>query len=289
MNNLSDDELGRKYLLYLRDMSRKLIYSSSSSTAGNYSSILILNRRTNDELIYSRITDWNLDILRRKEKGGYKLEAEQLAKGNGIFCAIGIVSGVVWSSKRKAPKLISAPLVYGQIQFESSGESQINEWLINYDLATELLHDRDDGSTEDFFSLESSGLAPAEVVRDLQDRLDLIDLENINQVKEISNDYLNFLVDSLRIDISNSPSPLISAKKAFNLKETIDEKFRLINKQKENLTDKEKKLIMEECENLSCLTFVSDDWIFSAPVPEGLNTYSALQDLSRILSMEEAC
>ena len=71
MNNLSDDELGRKYLLYLRDMSRKLIYSSSSSTAGNYSSILILNRRTNDELIYSRITDWNLDILRRKEKGGY--------------------------------------------------------------------------------------------------------------------------------------------------------------------------------------------------------------------------
>ena len=288
MNKLSDDELGRNYLLYLRDMSRKLIYSSSSSTAGNYSSILILNRRKNDELIYSRITDWNLDLLRRKEKGGYKLEADQLAKGNGIFCAIGIVSGVVWSSKRKAPKLISAPLVYGQIQFESSGESQINEWIINYDLATDLLYDKDEENSDDFFNLESFGLSPAEAIRDLQDKLDLIDIDEINQVKEISNNYLDFLIDSLSIDISSSPSPLISAKKAVNLKEIIDEKYKLINKEKANLTENEKKLIMEECENLSGLTFVKDDWIFSAPVPEGLNTYSALQDLSRILSLEEA-
>ena len=115
-----------------------------------------------------------------------------------------------------------------------------------------------------------------------------IDIDEINQVKEISNNYLDFLIDSLSIDISSSPSPLISAKKAVNLKEIIDEKYKLINKEKANLTENEKKLIMEECENLSGLTFVKDDWIFSAPVPEGLNTYSALQDLSRILSLEEA-
>ena len=41
----AEEELGRKYLLYLRDMSRKVIFGSAKSSAGDYTRILVLNTR----------------------------------------------------------------------------------------------------------------------------------------------------------------------------------------------------------------------------------------------------
>ena len=36
-------------------------------------------------------------------------------------------------------RLVAAPTIYGQVVFEESGECEISEWVVNYDLATALI------------------------------------------------------------------------------------------------------------------------------------------------------
>lgn len=83
-----EEELGRRYLLYLRDMSRKVIFGTAKSSAGDYTRILVLNSRKKDDTRFSRMTEWTLQDLRSKGKEGAKLAEKQGDIGNGIFALL---------------------------------------------------------------------------------------------------------------------------------------------------------------------------------------------------------
>ena len=256
-----DDLLGKSYLLYLKDMSRKIIFGSRSS-AGNYSSILILNTRRKDNSRFSRITNMTLEQIKGKGLEGYRLEIQQEKEGNAIFCAAGIIAGVVPSKLIKKDKdfLVAAPLVYGRLQFEEDGECEIDEWLLNYDLATELLNQFDEETSRSPLRLElGDGLRPLEVIRDLEEALESTDPNCIDDINAASKKYSDFISSVLQMELEYSPSPMVSANKAMNLKEN----------------------------GQTGLYYVGGDWIFSAPVPAGLNTYTALQDISGLFKSQE--
>jgi len=253
----NEEELGRRYLLYLRDMSRKVIFASDKSSAGDYTRILVLNSRKKDDTRFSRMTEWTLQDLRSKGKEGARLADKQGDIGNGIFCAAGIIAGVVSekATQRRKTSVIAAPLVYGQVQFEESGESEIEEWLLNYDLATELLSGLDGGA----INLQVSGIRPEEVIRSLEERLEILETEDLTEVNKVAQDYKDFLGAVLNIEFGDCPSPIVAAKIAMGLSDAKEEGVNV----------------------------VEGDWIFTAPVPSGLNTFTALQDIAKKLGSTE--
>lgn len=261
MSYLHEEELGKRYLLYLRDMSRKVIFGSAKSSAGDYTKILVLNSRKKDDTRFSRMTEWTLQDLRSKGKEGAKLAEKQSDIGNGIFCAAGIIAGVISgkATQRGKTSVIAAPLVYGQVQFEESGESEIEEWLLNYDLATELLSGLDDEKAEGSINLEVSGIRPAEVIRGLEERLEALQTEDLTEANKVAQDYKDFLSAVLNIEFGDCPSPIVAVKIAMGLSDAKEEGVNV----------------------------VEGDWVFTAPVPSGLNTYTALQDIAKKLSSAE--
>lgn len=261
MSNTLEDELGKRYLLYLRDMSRKVIFGSAKSSAGDYTRILVLNSRRKDDSRFSRMTEWTLQDLRSKGKEGAKLAEKQNDIGNGIFCAAGVIAGVVSGKATQKGKtsVIAAPLIYGQIEFEEDGDSEITEWLLNYDLATELLSGLDDDKSEGSINLEVSGIKPAEVIRGLEERLEVLNTDDLNEVYQVSLDYQLFLSSILNYEFGDCPSPIVAVKIAMGLSDAKEEGVNV----------------------------VEGDWIFTAPVPSGLNTYTALQDIAKKLNQEE--
>ena len=52
------DSLSKQYLLYLRDMSRKVVYGASGS-AGDYSQVLIRGSKQKNGRKFQRMTDVN--------------------------------------------------------------------------------------------------------------------------------------------------------------------------------------------------------------------------------------
>ena len=260
MSYLHEEELGKRYLLYLRDMSRKVIFGSAKSSAGDYTRILVLNSRKKDDTRFSRMTEWTLQDLRSKGKEGAKLAEKQSDIGNGIFCAAGIIAGVISgkATQRGKTSVIAAPLIYGQVQFEESGESEIEEWLLNYDLATELLSGLDDDKAEGSINLEVSGIRPAEVIRSLEERLEALQTEDLTEVNKVAQDYKEFLSSVLNVEFGDCPSPIVAVKIAMGLSDAKEEGVNV----------------------------VEGDWVFTAPVPSGLNTYTALQDIAKKLSSE---
>lgn len=261
MSNKLEDELGKRYLLYLRDMSRKVIFGSAKSSAGDYTRILVLNSRRKDDSRFSRMTEWTLEDLRSKGKEGAKLAEKQNDIGNGIFCAAGVIAGVVSGKATQKGKtsVIAAPLIYGQIEFEEDGDSEITEWLLNYDLATELLSGLDDDKSEGSINLEVSGIKPAEVIRGLEERLEVLNTDDLNEVNQVSLDYQMFLSSILNYEFGDCPSPIVAVKIAMGLSDAKEEGVNV----------------------------VEGDWIFTAPVPSGLNTYTALQDIAKKLNQVE--
>ncbi len=261
MSNKLEDELGKRYLLYLRDMSRKVIFGSAKSSAGDYTRILVLNSRRKDDSRFSRMTEWTLQDLRSKGKEGAKLAEKQNDIGNGIFCAAGVIAGVVSGKATQKGKtsVIAAPLIYGQIEFEEDGDSEITEWLLNYDLATELLSGLDDDKSEGSINLEVSGIKPAEVLRGLEERLEVLNTDDLNEVNQVSLDYQMFLSSILNYEFGDCPSPIVAVKIAMGLSDAKEEGVNV----------------------------VEGDWIFTAPVPSGLNTYTALQDIAKKLNQVE--
>ncbi len=261
MSNKLEDELGKRYLLYLRDMSRKVIFGSAKSSAGDYTRILVLNSRRKDDSRFSRMTEWTLQDLRSKGKEGAKLAEKQNDIGNGIFCAAGVIAGVVSGKATQKGKtsVIAAPLIYGQIEFEEDGDSEITEWLLNYDLATELLSGLDDDKSEGSINLEVSGIKPAEVIRGLEERLEVLNTDDLNEVNQVSLDYQMFLSSILNYEFGDCPSPIVAVKIAMGLSDAKEEGVNV----------------------------VEGDWIFTAPVPSGLNTYTALQDIAKKLNQVE--
>jgi hypothetical protein len=261
MSNKFEDELGKRYLLYLRDMSRKVIFGSAKSSAGDYTRILVLNSRRKDDSRFGRMTEWSLKDLRSKGKEGAKLAEKQLDIGNGIFCAAGVIAGVISGKATQKGKtsVIAAPLIYGQVVFEEDGDSEITEWLLNYDLATELLSGLDDDKSEGSINLEVSGIKPAEIIRGLEERLEVLDADDLNEVNQVSQNYQEFLSSILNIEFGDCPSPIVAVKIAMGLSDAKEEGVNV----------------------------VEGDWIFTAPVPSGLNTYTALQDIAKRLSKVE--
>jgi len=258
---VNQEELGRRYLLYLRDMSRKVIFGSAKSSAGDYTRILVLNTRRKDDSRFSRMTEWTLDDLRSKGKEGAKLAEKQADIGNGIFCAAGVIAGVISGKATQKGKasVIAAPLVYGQIQFEEDGESEIAEWMLNYDLATELLSGLDDDKSEGSINLEVSGIRPVEVIKELEERLEVLQADDLEKVNQVSRDYQAFLSSVLCLEFGDCPSPIVAVKIAIGLSDAKEEGVNI----------------------------VEGDWIFTAPIPSGLNTYTALQDIAKKLTMLE--
>ena len=88
------EDLSTRYLLYLRDMSRQIIFSTSSG-AGNYSQVLIQGRKKNKDERFSRITDYSLSKIELKGSEAYRADINLAAKGFGLFCAIGILCGTL--------------------------------------------------------------------------------------------------------------------------------------------------------------------------------------------------
>ena len=145
-------------------------------------------------------------------------------------------------------------------QFEEDGECEIDEWLLNYDLATELLNQFDEETSRSPLGLElGNGLRPLEVIRDLEETLESTDPSCIDDINAASKKYSDFISSVLRMELEYSPSPMVSANKAIKLKENSQ----------------------------TGLYYVGGDWIFSAPVPAGLNTYTALQDISGLFKTQE--
>lgn len=257
----SDEELGIRYLLYLRDMSRKVIFGTAKSSAGDYTRILVLNSRKKDDSRFSRMTEWTLNDLRSKGKEVAKLGEKQADIGNGIFCAAGVIAGVISgkATQKGRTSIIAAPLIYGQVQFEDDGHSEITEWILNYDLATELLSGLNDDKSEGSINLEVSGIRPAEVIRGLEERLEVLKTDDQEEVNKVSQDYQAFLSSVLCMEFGECPSPIVAVKIAMSL---VDVKEEGVNT-------------------------VGGDWIFTAPIPSGLNTYTALQDISQQLTSSE--
>lgn len=237
-----------------------MIFGSTKSSAGDYTRILVLNTKRKDDSRFSRMTEWTLNDLRSKGREGAKLADKQAEIGNGIFCAAGVIAGVISGKATQKAKtsVIAAPLIYGQVQFEEDGESEIVEWLLNYDLATELLSGLDDENSEGSLNLEVSGIRPAEVIRGLEERLERLDTEDLDEVNKVSNDYQKFLSQILSLEFGDCPSPIVAVKIAMGLSEAKDQGVNLVD----------------------------GDWIFTAPVPSGLNTYTALQDIAKKLDEE---
>ena len=246
------DLLSKNYLLYLRDMSKKVIYGSSS--AGNYSQVLYKTSRVKKDKRLQRIT--NLKIQDIEKIDGYKVSLNQEKIGNGIFCTSGILCGTFPNNKNYnyVPKIIAAPLIYNQLFFEENGDYDLTDWIINYDIITALISNN--------FEEDNYAYLPTDINENNQDINKFIEnLENnILQLKEknqhLINDYSLQFFNQIKI-ISNLESDIINLP---------------IDCMKAAIKTKEEKLYK--------LFFCPGDWIFYAPVPPGLSTFRALNDLS---------
>ena len=87
--------LSERYLLYLRDMSKKVVFGSGA--AGDYSQVLITTSRKKSQKKFQRITDLRLNQVMTSGTEGYRRELDQEKIGNGIFCG-NVVRGIIFAS-----------------------------------------------------------------------------------------------------------------------------------------------------------------------------------------------
>ena len=82
-----EDSLSKQYLLYLRDMSRKVVYGASGS-AGDYSKVLIGGSKQKNARKFPRMTDIKLKKMMGNPEG-FRWQQDQENIGNGIFSIFG--------------------------------------------------------------------------------------------------------------------------------------------------------------------------------------------------------
>ena len=70
-----DNNLSERYLLYLRDMSRKVAFGSASG--GEYSQVLITAAKRKTKSRFQRITGIHLSDLQSKGEEAYRRELDQ--------------------------------------------------------------------------------------------------------------------------------------------------------------------------------------------------------------------
>ncbi len=258
------DQLSHKYLLYLRDMSRQIIFSTSSG-AGNYSQVLIHGRSKKRQAKFSRITDYSLSKIESKSAEAYRADLNYASNGYGLFCAAGILCGTYLTSRKKTSKqtknktsfrLIAAPVIYGRLIFEDDGECDINEWIINYDLATCFYREQFDESLEIDYLLNEDKVSGSNSIREIEDQLEGKEKKDINLAIEQADIFVDDFSKIAETNYEIVSTPLEAAKMAIEARE-----------------NKERKLY-----------YCKGDWIFNAPIPDGLNTYTALEEIAKELS-----
>tara|TARA_B100001057_G_C22741530_1_gene907958 strand:+ start:437 stop:1198 length:762 start_codon:yes stop_codon:yes gene_type:complete len=250
------DQLSKKYLLYLRDMSRKVVYGSSA--AGNYSQVLIRGSKLQKDKRLQRVTNLKIQNL-AKNINWYKQGINQEKIGNGIFCASGVLTGSYTkkSGSKNFLKLISAPLIYTQIIFEEDNEYEISEWVINYDLVSTLfsqkLNDEEEAFSEILNDDSNNG---REIIEEIEEKLSKTKNNDLKTINNLSSSFIKHIKDSQDIEVEYYENPILCCEAAIEFKEI----------------KKEQGLFCSE-----------GDWIFFAPIPPGLSTYRALNDLAEEL------
>ena len=259
------DDLSHKYLLYLRDTSRQILFSNSSG-AGNYSKVLVEGRarKKNKNRTFSRITDYSMAKLESKSAEAYRADINLQGKGFGLFCSAGILCGSYLSSRTskkkgrsgKSFKTLAAPVIYGRIIFEDNGECDINEWIINYDLATCFYTEQFDESQEIDYLLNEDKVSGSNTIREIEDVIEGKEKDSLQLIK----DQADIFVEDF-------------SKVAETKYEIVDTPLDAVKLGLEAVENKEKRLY-----------YCKGDWIFNAPIPDGLNTYTALEEIAKELA-----
>lgn len=247
--------LSERYLLYLRDMSKKVVFGSGA--AGDYSQVLITTSRRKTQKKFQRITDLRLNQVISSGTEGYRRELDQEKIGNGIFCGVGILAGTY--AKRVGAKstlrLIAAPTIYGQVVFEESGEAEVTEWVVNYDIATALIGRNADEEEEAYAAFDpEASKTGGQIIQDIEEELDGVTSKDVGSVLALSEKFVSGFMEITQTSCERVETPLECVESAINARDNL----------------KVKKFF-----------FCPGDWIFFAPVPPGLSTYRALDDLAK--------
>ena len=253
-----EDSLSKRYLLYLRDMSRKIVYGGSSS-AGDYSQVLIRGFKKDEGRKFPRMTDIKLNSMINKSDG-YKKQQDQENIGNGIFCGVGIIAGT-YTKKVKGTsslRLVAAPAIYGQISFDEDApsEGEINEWIVNYDIASALIRRNQSEEDETYaaFSEDEDDITGNKLITEIEDELDKYSSPDINLLDKLSTKFIEGFAKLTETEFDYVENPMDALNSAIDARDVA---------------------------KLRKFYYCPRDWVFFAKVPEGLSTYQALNDLSK--------
>ncbi len=253
--NTMPGTLGERYLLYLRDMSKKVVFGSSA--AGDYSQVLITASRRKSQKKFQRITELRLKQVLDSGSEGYRRELDQEKIGNGIFCGVGILAGTYIKKvgAKSTLRLIAAPTIYGQVVFEEDGEAEVTEWVVNYDIATALIGRNADEEEEAYAAFDpEASQTGGQIVQDIEDELDNVKTKEVGSILALSERYVSGFKELTETVCERVETPLACVESAIDARDNL----------------KIKKFF-----------FCPGDWIFFAPVPAGLSTYRALDDLAK--------
>jgi hypothetical protein len=247
--------LSERYLLYLREMSKKVVFGSGA--VADYSQVLITATRKKSQKKFQRITDLRLRQVIASGAEGYRRELDQEKIGNGIFCGVGILAGTY--TKRVGTKstlrLIAAPTIYGQVLFEESGEAEVTEWVVNYDIATALIGRNADEEEEAYAAFDpEASQTGGQIVQDIEDVLETVTTKDVGSILALSEKYVSGFKALTETTCEREDTPLECVEAAIDARDNL----------------KTRKFF-----------FCPGDWVFFAPVPPGLSTYRALDDLAK--------
>jgi len=247
--------LSERYLLYLRDMSKKVVFGSGA--AGDYSQVLITATRKKSQKKFQRITDLSLDQIISSGADGFRRAHDQEKIGNGIFCGAGILAGTYTKhlGSKTTLRLIAAPTIYGQVVFEETGEPEVTEWVVNYDIAAALIGRNADEEEEAYaaFSPEACQTG-AQIVQDIDDALESVKTKDLASVLLLSEKYVSAFKELTDTNCERVGTPLECVEAAIDARDNL---------------------------NVKRFFYCPGDWIFFAPVPPGLSTYIALDELAK--------
>jgi len=247
--------LSERYLLYLRDMSKKVVFGSGA--AGDYSQVLITTSRKKSQKKFQRITDLRLNQVMSSGTEGYRRELDQEKIGNGIFCGVGILAGTYTKrvGSKSTLRLIAAPTIYGQVVFEESGDVEVTEWVVNYDIATALIGRNADEEEEAYAAFDpEASQTGGQIIQDIEDVLESVSTKDLGSVLPLSEKYVSGFKELTETACERVETPLQCVEAAIDARDNL----------------KVKKFF-----------YCPGDWIFFAPVPPGLSTYRALDDLAK--------
>jgi len=247
--------LSERYLLYLRDMSKKVVFGSG--TAGDYSQVLVTTSQKKSQKKFQRITDLRLNQVISSGTEGYRRELDQEKIGNGIFCGVGILAGTYAKriGSKSTLRLIAAPTIYGQIVFEEGGEAEVTEWVCNYDIATALIGRNSDEEEEAYAAFDPQATQTGgQIVQDIEDELDRVSTKDVGSILALSEKFLSGFKELTETSCERLDSPLQCVEAGIDARDN---------------------------QKIRRFFFCPGDWVFFAPVPPGLSTYRALDDLAR--------